>query len=150
MTPSMAIHLVRHADAGNRPQWQGDDEDRPLNERGMRQAHTIAGLLAPTGVKRILTSRYARCVQTVEPIAASPHLELAGCYAWSADKVGRDVGELCGLQPLGITPDGEVEGLDVTRHGEAVIADRDAVPIHERGGQVRDPDLPGRVLLDSW
>ena len=65
----MAIHLVRHADAGNRPQWDGDDETRPLNERGTTQAHTIADLLAPLEVGRILTSRYRRCVETVEPLA---------------------------------------------------------------------------------
>ena len=65
----MAIHLVRHADAGNRPQWDGDDDTRPLNERGTTQARTIADLLAPLEVGRILTSRYRRCVQTVEPLA---------------------------------------------------------------------------------
>ena len=36
-------------------------------------------------------------------IAANPGLELVGCYAWSPDKVGRDVGELCGIEPLGVT-----------------------------------------------
>ena len=64
----MAIHLVRHADAGNRPHWDGDDEQRPLNERGATQARTIADLLAPLDVQRILTSRYERCVQTVAPL----------------------------------------------------------------------------------
>ena len=34
---------------------------------------------------------------SVQAIAANPTLELVGCYAWSADKVGRDVGELCGI-----------------------------------------------------
>ncbi|HYD08595.1 MAG TPA: histidine phosphatase family protein [Acidimicrobiales bacterium] len=65
----MAIHLVRHADAGSRPHWSGDDEQRPLIERGLRQASAIADLLAPRGVGRILTSRYVRCVETVEPLA---------------------------------------------------------------------------------
>jgi hypothetical protein len=41
--------------------------------------------------------------QAVAAIAANPGLELVGCYAWSADKVGRDVGELCGMDPLGVT-----------------------------------------------
>ena len=34
--------------------------------------------------------------QSVIAIARNPGLELVGCYAWSPDKVGRDVGELCG------------------------------------------------------
>ena len=38
---------------------------------------------------------------SVQAIAANPTLELVGCYAWSPDKVGRDVGELCGIDPLG-------------------------------------------------
>lgn len=47
----------------------------------------------------------------VAAIAANPHLELVGCYAWSADKVGRDVGELAGIPPLGITATDDVEAL---------------------------------------
>ena len=35
--------------------------------------------------------------RSVIAILANPELELVGCYAWSPDKVGRDVGELCGI-----------------------------------------------------
>lgn len=35
-------------------------------------------------------------------ILRHPDLELVGCYAWSADKEGRDVGELCGIQNVGV------------------------------------------------
>ena len=48
---------------------------------------------------------------SVEAIVASPHLELVGCYAWSPDKVGRDVGELCGLPPLGVAATDDVDAL---------------------------------------
>jgi hypothetical protein len=37
--------------------------------------------------------------QSALAVARNPGLELVGCYAWSADKVGRDVGELCGIDP---------------------------------------------------
>ena len=40
--------------------------------------------------------------RSVIAIAANPGLELVGCFAWGADKVGRDVGELCGIEPLGV------------------------------------------------
>lgn len=33
---------------------------------------------------------------------ASPELDLVGCYAWGPDKVGRDVGELAGTEPIGV------------------------------------------------
>jgi len=64
----MAVHLVRHANAGSRPDWDGDDETRPLVEAGLAQAARIADVLAPLDVERILTSRYVRCAQTVEPL----------------------------------------------------------------------------------
>jgi hypothetical protein len=49
--------------------------------------------------------------QAVSAIAQNPGLELVGCYAWSPAKVGRDVGELCGLDPLGVTATDDVEAL---------------------------------------
>jgi 2,4-diaminopentanoate dehydrogenase len=49
--------------------------------------------------------------RSVQAILAQPGLELVGCYAWSADKVGRDVGELCGIEPLGIAATDDVDAL---------------------------------------
>ncbi|OBI46426.1 dihydrodipicolinate reductase [Mycobacterium kyorinense] len=48
---------------------------------------------------------------SVQAIAANPMLELVGCYAWSPDKVGRDVGELCGVAPLGLAATDDVDAL---------------------------------------
>ena len=59
----MAVHVVRHADAGNGP------EDRELLTSGNERAERIARHLAGAGVTRILTSRYPRCLQTVTPLA---------------------------------------------------------------------------------
>jgi hypothetical protein len=44
-------------------------------------------------------------------IAQHPGLELVGCYAWSPEKVGRDVGELCGIEKLGVTATHDVDAL---------------------------------------
>ena len=68
--------LVRHARAGKRGQWGGDDRLRPLDERGRRQAEGLAAALAEYEVERILSSPYARCVQTVEPLASARLVEL--------------------------------------------------------------------------
>jgi broad specificity phosphatase PhoE len=65
----MAIHLVRHAKAGSRPSWQQPDDLRPLTDGGLVQAATIADRLAPLDIARIVSSRYVRCVQTVQPLA---------------------------------------------------------------------------------
>ena len=47
----------------------------------------------------------------VRAMARHPVLELVGCYAYSPDKVGRDVGELCGIDPLGIAATDDVNAL---------------------------------------
>lgn len=44
-------------------------------------------------------------------LLAHPDLELVGCYAWSPGKAGRDVGELCGVAPTGVTATSDVDAL---------------------------------------
>ena len=48
---------------------------------------------------------------SVRAIAANPHYELVGLFAWSEDKVGRDVGELVGIEPLGVQATNDVDAL---------------------------------------
>jgi hypothetical protein len=48
---------------------------------------------------------------SVHAIVANPTLELVGCYAWSADKVGRDVGEICGIDPVGVLATDDIDAL---------------------------------------
>jgi 4-hydroxy-tetrahydrodipicolinate reductase len=48
---------------------------------------------------------------SLKSIADNPTLELVGCYAWSAEKVGRDAGELVGIPPLGIAATNDVDAL---------------------------------------
>lgn len=47
----------------------------------------------------------------VRGIVGHPQLELVGCYAFSADKVGVDVGTLAGIDPLGVRATDDVEAL---------------------------------------
>ncbi|WP_197373115.1 NAD(P)H-dependent amine dehydrogenase family protein [Mycolicibacterium baixiangningiae] len=49
--------------------------------------------------------------KSVHAIAENSLLELVGCYAWSPDKVGRDVGDLCGIGPLGVRATDDVDTL---------------------------------------
>ena len=65
----MRVFVVRHAHAGDRERWQGDDRQRPLSEKGRGQAAGLVRLLAEAEVGRILSSPYLRCVQTVDPLA---------------------------------------------------------------------------------
>src|SRR3954452_16495440 len=63
------LYLVRHAKAGSRSDWEGDDELRPLSKAGERQATAIARRLAKRDSTTLVSSPYLRCVQTLEPLA---------------------------------------------------------------------------------
>jgi 8-oxo-dGTP diphosphatase len=72
----MPLLLVRHARAGDRHAWEGDDGERPLDTRGAAQAEQLVHALSPFRVDRVLSSPARRCVQTVEPLAAARGLEI--------------------------------------------------------------------------
>ena len=66
----MSIFVVRHAKAGSRHEWDGDDDtERPLTKPGRRQAAALAARLAGEQVTGLWSSPYVRCVQTIEPLA---------------------------------------------------------------------------------
>ena len=62
------IYLVRHAKAGERRTWTGDDVDRPLSKKGWRQSEAIAKRLKAKGATTLYSSSYVRCMQTLEPL----------------------------------------------------------------------------------
>ena len=72
----MAAFVVRHAKAGDREEWQGDDRLRPLRKSGRQQADALAELLKSEPIDKILSSPYVRCLQTVEPLAARRKLPI--------------------------------------------------------------------------
>ena len=74
--PLMPLLLVRHASAGDRAMWEGDDRERPLDVRGRRAADDLIERLAPFAIEQILTSPYRRCVETVAPLARARGFEL--------------------------------------------------------------------------
>src|ERR1043165_5951876 len=47
--------------------------------------------------------------EAIKGVLAHPELELVGCWVHSADKVGRDVGELCDLGPIGVHANGSID-----------------------------------------
>jgi hypothetical protein len=47
----------------------------------------------------------------VRGIVGHPLLELVGCYAYSSEKVGQDVGVLSGIEPIGVLATDDVEAL---------------------------------------
>ena len=65
----MTLYLVRHAKAGDRSRWSGDDASRPLSKPGRAQADDLAERLAPLAIGRVVASPAARCRETIEPLA---------------------------------------------------------------------------------
>ena len=72
----MPLLLVRHATAGRRTAWEGDDLERPLSPRGRDQATALVPLLSDYRPRRILSSPAVRCFETVRPLADSLGLSI--------------------------------------------------------------------------
>ena len=58
-------------------------------------------------------------VAAIKGVLEHPDLELVGCWVHSADKAGKDVGELIGTEPLGVTATNSID--------EILALDADAV-----------------------
>jgi 8-oxo-dGTP diphosphatase len=69
MSSPATIYFVRHAKAGERRTWDGDDRLRPLSKHGWKQSELIAKRLAAKGATTLHSSPYVRCVQSLEPLA---------------------------------------------------------------------------------
>jgi 8-oxo-(d)GTP phosphatase len=68
-TDTVPCILLRHASAGHKSAWDGDDLLRPLDERGAAGARALAGLLACYAPERVISSPAERCLGTVRPYA---------------------------------------------------------------------------------
>jgi 8-oxo-dGTP diphosphatase len=76
LTPydSSAMIMLRHAKALERTEWQGEDEDRPLQLVGQLQAKRMHSLYQVFGVDEIHTSDAVRCLDTVAQMAKTLQL----------------------------------------------------------------------------
>ena len=81
--------LVRHAKAADRATWSGPDRDRPLIDKGRRQAERLAQALAGEPLGLVAASPWLRCVQTAEPLAAA-----AGTRVVADPRLGYDQPDL--------------------------------------------------------
>lgn len=92
--PSTVLLVVRHAKAGDRRAWDGDDDLRPLSGDGRTQATHLVGFLGLFGPERYHSATPIRCVDTVAPAAgATPiHAEplLGEEGYWEDPAVGLD------------------------------------------------------------
>ncbi|MBF6247251.1 dihydrodipicolinate reductase, partial [Nocardia elegans] len=73
--------------------------------------------------------------EMIKRIGNHPDLELIGVHCYTPEKIGRDVGELAGLAPIGVVATGSVD--------EILAARPDVLTFH---GVFPDEDLYVRVL----
>ena len=71
---SSALIMLRHGKALERAEWQGEDEDRPLQLVGQLQAKRMLSLYQVFGLEEIHTSDAVRCLDTVAQMAKSLQL----------------------------------------------------------------------------
>ncbi len=128
--PHSVIYLVRHAKAGERRMWTGDDLDRPLSKAGWKQAHALGKRLAKKGVGELVSSPYVRCMQTLEPLALT-----IGAAVRPDDRLLEDSPFEGVLDLIGEVGDGAV----LCSHGDVIPATVEA--LLRRGMQLKtEPD----------
>lgn len=66
---SAVTAIVRHAHAGERKAWAGNDALRPIDQQGHAEARALAEILVLFEPTRLLTATPLRCKQTLEPLA---------------------------------------------------------------------------------
>ncbi len=67
---------MRHAKAGKRSEWDGDDELRPLSEPGWEQAEALAEKLSILAPNALISSPATRCIQTLEPLSKAMEIKI--------------------------------------------------------------------------
>lgn len=119
----MPIHLIRHAHAGSRKKWDGDDRLRPLSERGRAQTGRMDLDLADAPVDELWSSPFVRCVQTLEPLAERRSLPIAEVDLLAEGASGREA-----LDAL-LAAAGDGRTVAASTHGDvmdAVVAELQA------------------------
>lgn len=71
------VIYVRHARAHKRRNWEGNDNLRPLDKKGRRQAEMLVPMLAPYKPTAIYSAEPDRCQTTAEPLADELNLDVA-------------------------------------------------------------------------
>lgn len=114
------VLVVRHAKAGNKQEYRGDDRKRPLDKYGRAQAESLVALLSGFGADTLFAADRERCVQTLEPLA---------------DELGGPIGR----EPL-LTEEDYWVDPDAARARMCEIAAGDGIPVVCTQGKVI-PDL---------
>jgi len=72
----MTLYVIRHASAGPRDQFDGNDLERPLDVVGRAQSQAIADALSERRLSRLLSSDSVRCSQTLGPLSVTSEIPI--------------------------------------------------------------------------
>jgi phosphohistidine phosphatase SixA len=130
----VSVLLIRHAHAGARKDWDGEDHLRPLTGKGRRQAGRLLEMSDGFAPQRVLSSPYVRCIQTVEPLAAHLNLRV---------EVVDELAEGSGLAALDLVRSLADEKVALCTHGDVIpevlvaLADEDRIDLGPRPRQAK-------------
>lgn len=146
------VLLVRHAKAGKRDDWTGDDDLRPLSEAGRRQADALRELLPHYGPDRVFSAPRLRCVRTVSGVAEDlgtevRHEPLLSEEGYWPDPA-RGISRLLAITAAGGTPLVSSQG-GVIPDLVSALADRDALDLPSTSGGVV-PSKKGSLWVLSF
>jgi len=68
--------VLRHAKATTRSDWPKGEATRPLLKQGLAQAQALSNILNAYGPKLIVSSRWKRCLDTVQPFTTKHKIKL--------------------------------------------------------------------------
>ena len=145
----IGLHLLRHAHAGDATKWTGDDDVRPLTEKGIRQSERLGKVLATydEAPDLFLTSPKLRASQTADIVAKALDvrvvtdarlgqpldLEVISAILGDAGRAERPC--LVGHDPDFSEVLGDLVGLDVVPMRKGAIARVDVADRHVVAGQ---------------
>jgi phosphohistidine phosphatase SixA len=150
---AQVLSVVRHAEAGDRERFVGDDSLRPLSRQGRRQANALAKRLGESSLD-LITSPYLRCVETLSP--TSSRLRRAMMLAsWLVE--GEPADEAL-FQLIELT--GEIGGLVACTHQDLMVGMFDVAiaagavpssqPTFEKAATAEFTVLSGKVVAVSF
>ena len=118
------VLIVRHATAGRKARYHGDDRKRPLDRKGKTQAKSLVPQLLAFGASTLYAADRSRCVQTIEPLAKKLGVPIA-------------------VEPT-LTEEAYADNPKAAHERILLIADADGIPAVSTQGKV----IP--YLIDWW
>jgi 8-oxo-dGTP diphosphatase len=144
---TVPVILLRHASAGAKDAWAGDDLDRPLDADGAAAAERLAGLLSCYGSGQVISSAAERCVATVRPYARRVGVEIT---VEPRLTVSEPLAEQAAVMDLAVAIAAERRPTVLCAHRENLAPVLTAICDYLGAGLPGGPDGPGLDKGGFW